>query len=348
MTAPGEGPKKDRRGSRLTRRQFVAGAGSAGLGLLAGCGRLPWQAQQPLPKVARIGFLGPVDAPNPTFVAFRQGLQELGYLEGENLVVEARWAEMRYERFPALAAELVRLQPDVIVSQNTPETQILQQATSTIPIVFIGLSDPVGLGIVASLARPGGNLTGTSDLRVGLSGKRLELLKETVPGVSRVAALWNPSNTINALDLSATRDAARTLGVAVQPVEVRGADELAGAFESIARERAEALIVVPDLLLSVIGTPQFPDFVARSRLPTMHNGRLDVEAGGLMSYAPNRDGLARRAAYYVDRILKGARPADLPVEQPMTFDFVVNLKTARELGITFPNEILLQVTEVIQ
>jgi len=322
--------------------------GAAGFGLLTGCGRLPWQAQPPVPKVARIGYLGPNSAPNPTFVVLRQALQALGYVEGENLVVEARWAEGRPERLPALAAELVRLQPDVIVSQNTRETQALQQATSTIPIVFIGLSDPVGVGIVASLARPGGNLTGTSDLRIELSGKRLELLKQAVPGASRVAALWHPSNTVNALDWSATEDAARTLGVEVQPVEVHSADDLAGAFETIVRERAEALLVVPDIVLSVIGTPQFPDFVARSRLPSMHNSRFDVEAGGLMSYGPSRTSAAHRTAYYVDRILKGTKPADLPVEQPMTFDFVVNLKTARELGITFPNEIMLQVTEVVQ
>jgi putative tryptophan/tyrosine transport system substrate-binding protein len=337
----------DRRGSRLSRRQFVVGA--AGLGLVAGCGRwpIPSQSQQP-PKVARVGYLGPGDASSPLYEAFRQALRELGYVEGENLVIEARWVQGQYERYSALAAELVRLQPDVIVSVNTLSTQILQQATSTIPIVFVGLSDPVGLGIIASLARPGGNLTGTSDLLVGLSGKRLEVLRETVPGAARVVALTNPTNAAAAVDWGATQDAARALGLDVRSVEVRGVDDLQGAFDSLARERPDALIMLADSILTVTNTPHLPDLVARSRLPTLHFQRADVDAGGLMSYGPSRTGLNRRTAYYVDRILKGAKPADLPVEQPMTFDFVVNLKTARELGITFPNEILLQVTEVIQ
>jgi putative ABC transport system substrate-binding protein len=331
---------------RVSRREFLAGAGVAGLGLLAGCGRLPWQAQPP--KSARVGYVGTGDASNVTFEAFRQGLRELGYVEGDNLVFEARWAEGMYERYPAFVAELVTLQPDVIVSTHTPQAQLLQQATSTIPVVFIALSDPVGSGLIDSLARPGRNLTGTSDLSVGLSGKRLELLLATLPGASRVGIFSNPTNTANALDLSATQDAARALGVAVLNVAVRTVDELPSAFETIIRERADAAIMLGDSLFGANATPQFADLVARSRLPTMHYERSGVVAGGLMGYGPSRPALFRRGSYYVDRILKGAKPADLPVEQPMIFDFVVNMKTASGLGITFPPEILLQVTEVIE
>jgi putative tryptophan/tyrosine transport system substrate-binding protein len=337
----------ERRGSRLSRRQFVVGTGMAGLGLPAGCGRLPWQARPP-PRVARIGYLGPGDTFPPYFEGFRQGLREFGYVEGETLVLEVRWAEGRYEQFPALAAELVQLQPDVILSQSTPSTQALQQATSTIPIVMTGISDPVGLGVVASLARPGGNFTGTSDLHLGLSAKRLELLKETVPGASRVMALWNPLSSATAVDLRGMQDAGRVLGVDVLSLEVRSKDDLAGAFETVARERVDALIMTTDNLFSAGAPPEFMGLVAESRLPSMHFERSFVVAGGLMSYGPSRTALYRRAAYYVDRILKGVKPADLPIEQPMTFDFVVNMKTAQALGITFPNEILLQVTEVIQ
>jgi putative ABC transport system substrate-binding protein len=332
--------------TRLSRREFVVGVGASSAALLAGCGRPRLQAPEP-PKLARVGYLGTGNASNPNVEAFRQGLQELGYVEGDNLVFEARWAEGMYERYPAFVAELVGLQPDVIVSTHTPQAQLLQQATSSIPVVFLALSDPVGLGLVDSLARPGRNLTGTSDLSVGLSGKRLELLKETVPDASRVGVLWNPTNAANTVDLNATQDAARTLGVAVQAVEARSVDDLPGSFEAIARERADAVIMLGDSLFGSSATPQIADSVARSRLPTMHYDRQSVAAGGLMSYGPSRASLHRRGAYYVDRILRGAKPADLPVKQPMTFDFVVNLKTAQALGISFPNEIMLQVTEVI-
>jgi putative tryptophan/tyrosine transport system substrate-binding protein len=276
-------------------------------------------------------------------------MSDLGYVEGQNLHIEAREAEGQPARLPALAAELTNSSVDVIVvGATTPAAQAAQNATSTIPIVMTGVSDPVAAGLVASLARPGGNVTGLSDLAVGLSGKRLELLKETVPGASRVAALGNPTNAASAADWRATQEAARTLGLDVWSVDVHSADDLPGAFETIARERPDALIMLADPLLGVSTTTQLADLVARSRLPSIHRSRLDADAGALMSYGPNYPALARRGAYYVDRILKGAKPADLPVEQPMTFDFVVNLKTAQALGITFPHEILLQVTEVIQ
>jgi putative ABC transport system substrate-binding protein len=276
-------------------------------------------------------------------------MSDLGYIEGQNLHIEVREAEGQPARLPALAAELTNSSVDVIVAgASTPAAQAAHQATRTIPIVMTGVGDPVAAGLVASLARPGGNVTGLSDLAVGLSGKRLELLKETVPGASRVAALGNPDNAASAADWRATQEAARTLGLDVWSVDVRSADDLPGAFETIARERPDGLLMLADPLLGVSTTTQLAHLVARSRLPTIHRSRLDADAGALMSYGPNYPALARRGAYYVDRILKGAKPADLPVEQPMTFDFVVNMKTAQALGITFPNEIMLQVTEVVQ
>jgi putative ABC transport system substrate-binding protein len=331
---------------RWGRRQFVQGAGATGLALLAGCGRLPGQA--PPSKVARIGWLGPGNGSDPNFEAFRQGLREFGYVEGQNVVIEARWAAGRFERYPALAAELVGLQPDVLVTTSTPPTLAAQQATSTIPIVFTSSGDPVGLGLVASLARPGGNITGLSNLFVPLGRKRLELLKETVPSAARVAGLWNPTNPANALEWSATQEAARTLGVEAQSVAVRTTSDLASALDTILDERADALVILADPLLSVTNTPQIPDFIARTRLPTMTTVGANVEAGGLMYYGPSLTGMCRRAAYYVDRILRGAKPAELPVEQPTTFDFAINLKTAQALGLTIPQHVLLQATEVIQ
>jgi putative tryptophan/tyrosine transport system substrate-binding protein len=331
---------------RLSRRQLVQGVGAVGLGLLAGCGRLPGQ---PPPKVARVGYIGFTDASHPYFQAFRQGLHELGYVEGHNIVIEGRWAEGQRERLPALAAELSRSSVDIIVvAASTPAALAARNATSTIPIVMTGISDPIGVGLVTSLARPGGNVTGLSDLAVGLSGKRLELLKEIVPHASRVAALGNPTNAASAREWSETQEAARTLGVEMRSVDILSADDLPGAFETITRERADAVIMLADSLTGMSVSPQLPDLVARSRLPTIHRSRLDVEAGALMSYGPSYTGLARRGAYFVDRILNGAKPTDLPVEQPREFDVVINLRTAQALGLTIPQHVLLQATEVIQ
>jgi putative tryptophan/tyrosine transport system substrate-binding protein len=332
---------------RPTRRQFVQAVGVVGLGLLAGCERLPGQTQAP--RVARIGYLDGGNSSHPYFEAFRQGMRDIGYVEGQNLVIERRWAEQRPERLPALAAELAGSSVDVIVvAANTRAAQAAKAATSTIPIVMTGISDPVAAGLVASFAHPGGNVTGVSDLAVGLSSKRLELLTQTVPGASRVLALGNSTNPASALDWSATQEAAHTLGVEVSPVEVRSPDDLPIAFETIARERPDALIILAEGFLGVSSTPQLPGLIARTGVPTIHRSRLDAEAGGLMSYGPSYAGLARRGAYYVDRILKGAKPADLPVEQPREFDFVINLKTAQALGLTVPQHVLLQTTEVIQ
>jgi putative ABC transport system substrate-binding protein len=335
----------------ISRRQFALGVGAlgvsaaTGLGLLAGCGRLPWQAPSP-PKVPRVGYLAPGPDLGPDD-AFRQGLRDLGYVEGQNVVVEQRSAEGRLERVPDFAAELVQLPVDVIVAPSTPDVLAAKRATSTIPIVFIFAADPVGLGLVDSLAHPGGHITGLSNLVAVLAPKRLELLKETVPQAVRVVCLYDPADPSSVAALSAMTNAAPVLGVAIEPLGVQTVDDLDRAFEETSRRSADALITAGGPLLAIHDL-RIADFAARSRLPVMYHNRPVIGAGGLMYYGTNPTALYRRAAYYVDRILKGANPADLPIEQPMTFEFVVNLKTARELGITFSNEIMLQVTEVIE
>jgi putative ABC transport system substrate-binding protein len=310
-------------------------------------------AQQPT-KVARIGYLvtGGLDSPETRILldAFRQGLRERGYVEGQNLVIEYRAADGQLERFPALAAELVQLQPEVIVAQGTPAARAAQQATSTVPIVTPVMGDPVGDGLVASLARPGGNITGLTFLGPELVAKRLELLKEALPRVSRVAALWHPGayaeRTPSAM-VQETEAAARTLGMQLQRVEVRGPDELDRAFSTMTRERAEALIVLPSAML-YNERRRLVDLAARHRLPAMYQAREMVELGGLIAYGASIPDLIRRSATHVDKILKGAKPADLPVEQPTTFELVVNLKTAEALGVTVPRTLLFQATEVIR
>jgi putative tryptophan/tyrosine transport system substrate-binding protein len=310
-------------------------------------------AQQPT-KVARIGYLvtGGLDSPETRILldAFRQGLRERGYVEGQNLVIEYRAADGQLERFPALAAELVQLQPEVIVAQGTPAARAAQQATSTVPIVTPVMGDPVGDGLVASLARPGGNITGLTFLGPELVAKRLELLKEALPRVSRVAALWHPGayaeRTPSAM-VQETEAAARTLGMQLQRVEVRGPDELDRAFSTMTRERAEALIVLPSAML-YNERRRLVDLAARHRLPAMYQAREMVELGGLIAYGASIPDLIRRSATHVDKILKGAKPADLPVEQPTKFELVVNLKTAEALGVTVPRTLLFQATEVIR
>jgi putative ABC transport system substrate-binding protein len=333
---------------RVSRRQFVVGAGAAGLGLVAGCGRLPWQASPPTAvKVHRLGFLRGGD---PTTQArnvdhFRQALSELGYVEGQNLAIEYRSAEGQEERYPVLAAELVELPVDVIVAQGLAVARATKAVTSTVPVVFTSVSDPVGTGLVASLARPGGNLTGLSAFATELSGKRLQLLKDTLPTISRVAVL--AATTTSPTQVRATEVAARALGLQLQLLEVGGPDDLEPAFEAAAVARAEALVVLLGAAL-VAASEDIAELAISRHLPSVAPDRRFIEAGGFMSYGPNVAGMWRRAASYVDKVLKGVKPADLPVEQPMTFDFVVNMKTAAALGITFPQEILLQVTEVIQ
>jgi putative tryptophan/tyrosine transport system substrate-binding protein len=331
---------------RLSRRQFVAGA--AGFGLLAGCGRLPGQAEQPA-KVPHVGVLSLITA-DPSDVdnaAFRQGLRDLGYSEGQNITLEWRASSSGGNQYPELAADLVTRSVDLIVAQGFTASKAAKQASVTIPVVMAYSPDPVRNGFVASLARPGGNVTGLATLTGQLGGKRLELLRDAVPGLARVAMLWSPGGGERAYEFAETAAAAQALSLGLQSVELSLGGDLESAFERILQGRAEALFLQGNLVNNRYQL-EIGEFTTAHRLPTIATRRENVVAGALISYGPSLAEMNRRAAYYVDRILKGAKPADLPVEQPMTFDFVVNLKTAQALGITFPNEIMLQVTEVIQ
>jgi putative ABC transport system substrate-binding protein len=312
-------------------------------------GMPPVAEVQQAAKVPRIGYLGTSSASAVPHVldAFRQGLRELGYLEGQNIVIEYRWAEGRSERLPGLAAELVRLNVDVIVAPNTQAALAAKNATRTIPIVFAGVADPAGTGLIASVARPGGNVTGLSFLSPELGAKQLELLKEAVPKASRIAVLWNPGNPGLALTLRETEVAAKALAVQLQIREARGPNEIDSAFSAMTRERPGALLVLGDAVFLLHRT-RLADLATRSRLPAMYNFREFVDAGGLMAYAANLADLFRRAAAYVDKILKGAKPPDLPVEQPMKFELVVNLKTAKALGLTIPQSVLIRADHVIE
>ncbi len=327
---------------RTAVQAFVALA----LGMLAA---LPAAGAQQPKKVPRIGVLWPYSptVASPLAQAFRQGLRGLGYVEGQNIALEERWAEEKYDRLPSLAAELVRLNVDIIVAATTTAIQAAQHATRTIPIVMTITNDPVDSGFVASLARPGGNITGLSLLSPELSGKRLELLKEATPKVSRVAVLWNSSNPSHPLLLRETEAAARALRVQLQPLEVRGPTEVDSAFSTMTRDRAGALIVLPDAIFRN-QQRRIADLAAKSRLPAMYWTRELVDAGGLMAYGANIPDLFRRAATYVDKILKGTKPADLPVEQPTRFELVINMKTAKALGLTFPQTILIRADHLIQ
>jgi len=308
---------------------------------------------QPPKHVHRIGVLAgttPGQGPGAAFVeAFLEEMRALGYVEGQNLVLEYRGAEGQYERFPALAAELVRLPVDVLMMGNTPAALAAKHATTTIPIVMVGIGDPVGSGLVASLARPGGNITGLSVLRPELVEKHLEFLKDLLPTVSRVAVLWNPANPNAALTVRAAEVAAQALGVQLHLVEARGPDAFASAGAAMTRAHAGALLVVGDPVF-VQHRRRLAELAATSRLPTMHQiqCRAYMEAGGLLCYGPSLLDQWRRAATYVDKILKGAKPGDLPVEQPMKFELVINLKTAKALGLTIPPSLLLLANEVIQ
>jgi len=328
---------------RVPRRDFLLAAGA----LLAA----PLAARaQPTAKIARIGWLGDMPAAGPRLEAFFQGLRDLNYVEGRNLVIEYRYAEGKPERYPALAAEVVALKVDVIVSANTLGTLAARQATKTIPIVFIGAADPVQSGLVTSLARPGGNATGLSALSPELVGKCLELLTQAVPGVSRVAVLWQPGAQGERTDkdmLKGADVAARALGMRLQFVEARGPTEFDRAFSDMTKARADALTVLGSAMFNN-ERRRLVDLAAKNRLPAVYSGRASVDAGGLMSYGPDIADLWRRAATYVDKILKGAKPADLPVEQPTKFELIINLKTAKGLDITIPQSLLGRADEVIQ
>jgi putative ABC transport system substrate-binding protein len=277
----------------------------------------------------------------------RQGLRDLGYVEGQSITLEVRWAEGRSERLPELVAELVRLKVDVLVVASTPGALAAKNATRTTPIVFLGVGDPVGSGLVASLARPGSNLTGLSLLNPEVSGKRLELLKESLPSLSRVAVLTNPGNPIHAVYWKETHAAARTLGLRLQPVKVRAPDDFDEAFRAAASGRADALLAFDDPL-TVGHRARLVTLAAKYRLPTMYGFREFPDARRLLSYGPNLLDQYRRTATYVDRILKGARPADLPVEQPTKFELVINRRTAQALGLAIPPSVLARADQVIE
>jgi putative tryptophan/tyrosine transport system substrate-binding protein len=295
-------------------------------------------------KVPRIGYLS---SGLRRTEEFRQGLRELGYVEGKNITIEYRDAEGKIERYSDLASDLVSLKVDVIFVTSTPGALAAKNATKTIPIVFTSVGDPVGVGLVAGLARPGGNITGLSTLAPDLSGKALELLKETVPKVSRVAVIRNPDNPGKTHSLRETEVAARALQLQLQPLEVRGPDDIEPAFQAARKEQAGGLIVLRDVV-TIRQQKRIVELALKNRLPTIYNDRDFVDAGGLMSYGPNMSDLFRRAAVYVDKILKGAKPADLPVEQPIKFEFVISLKTAKQIGLTIPPNVLARADKVLK
>jgi putative tryptophan/tyrosine transport system substrate-binding protein len=313
------------------------------LGLAAG----PAEGQQP-GRPWRLAWLGnALPRSSPAYQTFERRMRELGYLEGQNLVVDFRTAEGRIERLPELAAELVGRRPDVLLAVSTQGGLAAKNATRTVPIVLAAVGDPVGTGLVASLARPGGNITGSSLLNVELSGKGLQLLKEAVPAASRVAVLWNPANPFHREVLAATQAAAATQKIGLQLLDVQAAEDLPKALDAIAHQRADSLLVLPDAV-SLANRKRILEFAASRRLPAMYPFREMVDDGGLLCYGPNLADSFRIAAEYVDRILKGARPGDLPIAQPTRFDFVVNLKSAKALGLTIPQTILVRADDVVR
>ena len=304
-------------------------------------------AAQQAGKVARIGYLALPSGPSEATDAFLQGLREHGYVVGQNIAIEYRWAEGKADRLPDLAADLVRLKVDIIVASATPVIQAAKDATRTIPIVMAAAGDPIATGLVASLARPGGNITGLTLLSTELAGKRLQLIKELVPGATRVAVLAFGSTPATQLLFREMQAAARVVGVQLQLLAVQGPDELDGAFAAMKRERAGALFVQFSPL-SFDHRKVIAELAAKHRLAAMYEVRAFVDEGGLVSYGPSVVEMFRRAATYVDKILKGAKSADLPVEQPTKFEFVINLKTAKALGLTIPRSVLIGADAVIQ
>ena len=304
---------------------------------------LPAQAQQPK-KVPRIGYLGLIENPDLDG-GFRKGLRQHGYVEGQNINVEYRYAGGKVDQLDDLAAELVNLKVNVIVASGTQSIEAAKKATKTVPIVFPVTPDPVESGFVASFARPGGNITGLSTLNPVVGGKRLELLKEVIPGISRVAVLWNPTNPGSKINLKETEVAAKALGMQLQILEVRDPEDFEGVFRAATREHAGAVTIIPDAMLRA-QQRRIVDLATKNRLPTIFNSGEFVVAGGLMSYGVSIADLYRRAATYVDKILKGTKPTDLPVEQPTKFEFVINLKTAKQIGLTIPPNVLARADKV--
>jgi ABC-type uncharacterized transport system substrate-binding protein len=326
----------------MRRRRFI---------MLLGGSAVAWplaaRAQQRA-KVFRIGFLGDSPAVYPHAIeAFRQGLRDLGYVEGRNITIEYRWAEGKPERMRELADELARLEVDVIIVPGSIYTEAAKRATSTIPIVFIGHADPVVTGHVTSLTRPGGNITGLSIMLTEINVKLLELLKQAVPGLARVAVIFDPATPSHGPGLKAVEAAGPLLGLQVQPVAVRSATEYDSAFSAIVQGRADGVLVLTTPMF-VAGAQRLAELALTHKLPSTFFPRENVEAGGLMSYSSNRADYYRRGAIYVDKILKGAKPGDLPVQQPTRFELVINLKTAKALGLTIPESFLSRADEVIQ
>jgi len=329
---------------RSTRRALLIAA--AAWPALAWAGAVHAQAPAKVPRIGLLSSFSPSRAAL-WHQAFRLGLRDLGWVEGRNVSIEYRYAEGRNDRVPELAADLVRLKVDVIVASNLTDTLAAQKATRAIPIVMASASDPVAGGLVKSLARPGGNVTGMSQLTLEMAGKRLELLKEMIPKLSRVAVLWNPQGTGATLTWKEIQLPARQLGLQLHSLEVRSPDDFAQAFEDAAKARAGALLIAGDPV-TVENLGRIADLAAKRRLPSIHHFSEFADAGGLVTYGPDRADLYRRAATFVDKILKGAKPGDLPIDRATRFELVVNLKTAKALGITIPQSILLRADRVIE
>ena len=326
----------------IGRREFVAG-----LGGVAASWPLAVRAERS--NVPRVGYLFPFAnaQAEDLWQACRQGLRDLGYSEGQNVILEPRWAEEQYDRLPNLVGELLRIKVDVIVAAATPASRAAKAATNTTPIVFVAVSDPVSIGLVATLARPGGNVTGLSLMTSDLSGKRLALLKEIDPNLSRLAILMNPDNSSGATFLAETQRAARQLGMELQTLDARSPDEIERALAVDTGLRADALVVFDDPVLWSHRT-QIVALAAARKIPAMYGFRHFVDDGGLISYGPDREDQYRRTAIYVDKILKGAAPADLPVEQPVKFQLIINRKTAKALGLNIPQTLLTTADEVLE
>jgi putative tryptophan/tyrosine transport system substrate-binding protein len=310
---------------------------------------LPGEAQQPS-KMARVGYLefGSAAPGTPLFEAFRQGLRDLGWVEGQNIAVEVRYAEGNQDRLPEFAVDLVRLKVDLIFASTTPAALAAKRATTTIPIVIGFVADPVGSGLVPRLARPGGNITGWTHLAgVELNAKRLDILKEAVPEAIRIGALWNPANPIHAPSLKVVEAAARKLKVQLHSKGVQDPRELEGAFSAMVKERVQALTVPPDGMF-LAHQARIVDLAAKHRIPTMYGVGEVAEAGGLMAYGVNLPEMYKRGAFFIDKILKGAKPGDLPVEQPKKFELIINLKTAKALGLRMPQPLLIQADRLIE
>jgi putative tryptophan/tyrosine transport system substrate-binding protein len=327
----------------ISRREII-------FALVAGAAAWPFAARsQQTGKMYRIGYLGNSTAALEADLVgpFRDGLRDLGYEEGRNVVIEYRWAEGNEERFPVLIAELIAQKVDVIVTYGTPAALAVKKATTSVPLVMTAVGDPVGTGLVTSLARPGGNITGLSSIAPELNGKRLELLREVIPKLSHIGVFWNPSNPIHVIDLKEVSIAAQVLQMKVQPLGVRVPEELEAAFAAIVKERPDALFILWDSVFQQ-NLMRIIDFATQNRLPAVSGRREWVAAGSLMSYGPSYEDMHRRAANYVDKILKGAKPADLPIQQPTKFDLVINLKTAKALGVTIPPLLLGTADEVLE